>query len=149
MPLTDEIKGKEAIKNPSSLRVKVYAGANGSFELYEDDGCTNEYKHGVFKKTTIQMNVDKQITLSFHSEGEYISPVERIALDVVYPKNAPFAVLLNGQPLPHYLYDKKYKKADCGWYYNLSTKSVEIKYPAPAGDYKVTILTDAMDLIGM
>ena len=37
---TDEIKGSEAIKNPSSLCVKVYAGADGSFELYEDDNET-------------------------------------------------------------------------------------------------------------
>ena len=149
IPMTNTICYNMTTDVAKDLTFLCVADRNGSFELYEDDGCTNEYKHGAFKKTTIQMNVDKQITLSFHSEGEYISPVERIALDVVYPKNAPFAVLLNGQPLPHYLYDKKYKKADCGWYYNLSTKSVEIKYPAPAGDYKVTILTDAMDLIGM
>ena len=44
LPFTDEISAKEAIKNPSSLRLKVYAGADGSFELYEDDNETCAYE---------------------------------------------------------------------------------------------------------
>ena len=44
LPFTDEISSKEAIKNPSSLRLKVYAGADGSFELYEDDNETCAYE---------------------------------------------------------------------------------------------------------
>ena len=149
LPLTNTVVHNMNTDVAKDLKFICIADRSGAFELYEDDGHTNEYKHGAFKKTAIAMNVDKQITLSFSSTGSYTSPVENVELDVVYPKNAPLAVLLNGQPLPHYLYDKKYKKADLGWYYNLTTKSVEIKYPAPTEDYQVVILTDAMDLIGM
>ena len=51
LPLTDEISGAEAVKNPSSLRIKVYAGAEGSFELYEDDNETCAYETGDCVKT--------------------------------------------------------------------------------------------------
>ena len=149
LPMTNTIAHNMTTDVVKDLHIICIADKDGSFELYEDDGCTNEYKNGVFKKTHIDMTVDKQIVLTFTAEGSYQSPVENIELDVVYPQNAPFAVLLNGQPLPHFLYNKKYEQAKCGWYYNLTTKSIEIKYPTPAGDYKVVILTDAMDVIGM
>ena len=51
VPFTDEISSVEATSNPSSLRVKVYAGANGSFELYEDDNETCAYEMGDCVKT--------------------------------------------------------------------------------------------------
>ncbi len=51
LPLTDEISGKEAVKNPSSLRLKVFAGADGSFTLYEDDNETCAYEKGDCVKT--------------------------------------------------------------------------------------------------
>lgn len=51
VPLTDEISSVEAGKNPSSLRLKVYSGADGSFELYEDDNETCGYENGDCVKT--------------------------------------------------------------------------------------------------
>ena len=52
LPFTDEISAKEAIKNPSGLRVKVYAGADGSFTLYEDDNETCGYEKDDCVKTS-------------------------------------------------------------------------------------------------
>lgn len=52
LPFTDEISGVEATKNPSSLRLKVYAGADGSFELYEDDNETCAYEKEDCVKTS-------------------------------------------------------------------------------------------------
>ena len=149
LPMTRTIAHNMSTDSCKDLHVLCVADQNASFTLYEDDGCTNDYKNGVYKKTNISMKVDSNITISLSSEGDYVSPVERIELDVVYPQNAPLAVLLDGQMLPHYLYDKKYEEADCGWYYNLSTKSVEIKYPSPMKDHQIFIMTNAYDLIGM
>lgn len=39
------------MQNPSSLRLKVYAGADGNFELYEDDNETCAYEKGDCVKT--------------------------------------------------------------------------------------------------
>ena len=47
LPLTDEINGAQAVKNPQSLRIQVFAGADGSFSLYEDDNETCGYEEGV------------------------------------------------------------------------------------------------------
>ena len=149
LPMTDTVVHNMTTDVSKDLHIICVADKNGEFELYEDDGCTNAYKQGVYKKTTIQMTIDSKITIDFSTEGSYSSPVEDIRLDVVYPKNAPLAVLCDGQPLPHYLYRKKYEQAETGWYYNLTTKSIEIKYPNPKKNYKVEIWTKAVDLIGM
>jgi len=149
LPMTNTITQNMSTEQIQDLRILCVADQNGAFELYEDDGCTNAYKQGVYKKTTIHMNVDSNISITFASEGSYLSPVTQITMDVVYPQNAPLAVLLDKQPLPHYLYQKKFLDAACGWYYNLSTKSIEIKYPAPQKDHQIEILTNALDMIGM
>lgn len=46
LPFTDAIIGLQAVKNPDSLRIKVFAGAYGSFLLYEDDNETCAYETG-------------------------------------------------------------------------------------------------------
>ena len=42
--MTDEIRGTEAEKNPESLKIKVFPGADGNFRLYEDDNETCAYE---------------------------------------------------------------------------------------------------------
>lgn len=56
LPVTDEISGVQAIKNPDSLRIKVFAGADGEFELYEDDNetCNYEKNEYVITKMTFE-----------------------------------------------------------------------------------------------
>ena len=46
VPMTDEIYGKAPLSNPGSLRIRVFAGADGSFALYEDDNETMAYEEG-------------------------------------------------------------------------------------------------------
>ncbi|MFP4165184.1 MAG: TIM-barrel domain-containing protein [Chitinispirillaceae bacterium] len=43
----------EADRNPASLDVKVFAGADRKFVLYEDDGVSSEYKCGKCSETTL------------------------------------------------------------------------------------------------
>ena len=149
LPMTNTITHNMTTDEIKDLHILCVADKDGAFTLYEDDGCTNEYKDGVYKKTSIHMQTGNNITIDFASEGSYASPVEQIALDVIYPKNAPLAVLCDKKILPHYLYQKKYEEASCGWYYNLGTKSIEIKYSNPNKDYQVEILTNPTDMIGM
>ena len=46
VPFTDETENLQATRNPETLHVYVYAGADGRFELYEDDNETCEYENG-------------------------------------------------------------------------------------------------------
>ncbi|MBQ6812105.1 MAG: DUF5110 domain-containing protein, partial [Agathobacter sp.] len=149
LPMTNTICHNLLEDKAYDLHLVCVADKDNSFELYEDDGKTNDYRSGVFCKTKISMSTESSIKISFETEGSYPTDIESVLLDVVYPKNAPLAVVVDGVLLPQMLYDKKFKQADRGWYYNISTKSIEIKYGNPAKDYVVEILTNAMDLIGM
>ncbi|NCA92141.1 DUF5110 domain-containing protein, partial [bacterium] len=44
--------------NPKNLKLKIYRG-NNSFELYEDDGYTNDYQNGKFALTKYSVAEDK------------------------------------------------------------------------------------------
>lgn len=71
VPMTEEIFGTEAVKNPSSLVLNVYAGADGSFTLYEDDNVSEAYKEDHCAKTTYTFNWEKEKSLVIHpAQGE-------------------------------------------------------------------------------
>lgn len=54
LPFTDEISANQAVRNPGSLHLFVYAGADGSFTLYEDDNETCAYQQGVCVQTPME-----------------------------------------------------------------------------------------------
>ena len=62
VPFTEDIYGKNMDKNPDSLVWNVFAGADGAFELYEDDNVSQKYLENVCVKTkaTFTWNSDKQ-----------------------------------------------------------------------------------------
>ena len=71
VPMTEEIFGTDAVKNPSSLVLNVYAGADGSFTLYEDDNVSEAYKEDHCAKTTYTFNWEKEKSLVIHpAQGE-------------------------------------------------------------------------------
>lgn len=70
LPMTKEIFGKDALKNPKSLIIKIYAGENGRFVLYEDDNDTSNYLKDINVKTEIKLDWDcKEVTI-FPAQGE-------------------------------------------------------------------------------
>lgn len=79
IPYTDDIGGADAERNPKSLRVKVFAGADGEFALYEDDNTTCGYEDGIWVKTEMQYTEDTISTFTIHSvEDQYkILPEKR------------------------------------------------------------------------
>lgn len=60
LPFTDEISGMQAVKNPDSLRIKIFAGHNGKFTLYEDDNETCQYEEGICAVTEMQYVENEQ-----------------------------------------------------------------------------------------
>lgn len=61
LPFTEEIKGTQASKNPDSLAIHVYSGADGCFELYEDDNESQGYKKGDCVKTRMTYEEKEEI----------------------------------------------------------------------------------------
>lgn len=72
LPLTDEISGTQAASNPTSLRIKVFAGADGDFTLYEDDNTTQAYLNGVCVTTPMTYReADGRAVFTVHpAQGE-------------------------------------------------------------------------------
>ena len=65
IPTTDEIGNADS--NPQELCIHVYAGADGSFTLYEDDNVSEDYKTG--KCVTTAMNFHWGSNAEFIIEG--------------------------------------------------------------------------------
>ena len=60
LPFTREIRASQAVKNPDSLWIRVFAGADGSFLLYEDDNETCGYQDGIWAKTLMTWQEGEQ-----------------------------------------------------------------------------------------
>ena len=43
------------VENPQNMKIKVFAGADNEFELYEDDGETYDYEKGKFAITKMEL----------------------------------------------------------------------------------------------
>lgn len=125
------------------------AEEDGAFTLYEDDGITMEYVQGNYLKTKITMTSGELTHLDFALEGTFETAVKTMYLDMIHREKAPFGITVDGTELPHFLHRKKFEAAECGWYYSQSLKSVQIKYPNPNKEYRVTVSFEQFDLIGM
>lgn len=48
------------VSNPEKLKIEVFAGADNTFEMYEDDGISFDYKDGKFAITKFDLNWNKK-----------------------------------------------------------------------------------------
>ena len=133
----------------TALEILMAPDVSSEFVLYEDDGCTNDYRKGNYLKTRICVTVDNGIQVQFEHEGNYRTAVEHMYLDMIHREKAPFYVKLDGEALPHFLYRRSFEEAEAGWYYSQRLKSVQIKYPNPRKDHEIAVSFEQLDLIGM
>lgn len=133
----------------TALHLIVAPGAGNETILYDDDGVTNDYASGVYLKTIITTTAGQNVFIHFAYEGTYTNWVQEVHMELIAQERSPFEILLNGQSLPHYLHRKRYNSATEGWYYNLSNRCVELKYPNPEGEYTLAASFVQFDLIGM
>ncbi len=133
----------------TTLGLLMEASVNNTFELYEDDGISFDYKKGAYHKTTIDMKAGERVVINFTKEGNYESTVTNMFLDLICIDKGPYWVSINGKKIEHFLYHPKFETAEEGWLYNHSLKSVQIKYPEIKGNVEVVISFEQFDLIGM
>ena len=133
----------------TDLKILFAPDIDSTFTLYEDDGCSNDYRKGCYLKTAISVTAGVQTMISFRNEGSYETAVEHMELDVIHREKAPYSVRINGRELPHFLHRKAYEASKEGWYYSQSLRSVQIRYENPKADHDVMISFEQLDLIGM
>ncbi len=133
----------------TSMHLVLAPGADSSFTLYDDDGTTNDFKKGVFRKTKIDMTGTEVVKVNFTSEGTYTDHTEELLVEMIRKDRSPFWITLNDTKMLHYLNRKKFDAADEGWYYSQTKKAVEIKFANPKKDISLTVSFEDFDLIGM
>ena len=103
----------------------IYPEGNTSFEMYEDDGLTREYKNGAFAKTLIEVNAsDKETVVTVNpAKGEYKDmPVSRKYVVQIHRLTAPKKVYLNGKKIKASKTKEEFMTADQGWYFDPSDR---------------------------
>ena len=132
------------------LRLILAPGAGESaFTLYDDDGATNDYKRGLFRKTEIRMSGTQTVQVAFSASGDYEDFVEHVTVEMIHPESGPVEVTLGGEQLPCILNPERFEAAKYGWHYSLGRGAVLIRYPNPRRDICLTVSFEKMDLIKM
>ena len=128
----------------------IAAESDCTFVQYDDDGHSEDYKNGVYAKTTISVKAGDQTKISFSREGSYEDTVERITLKLVSKKKGAFWATVDGKPVTRYIVRDAWEEAESGWYYNLSDRTIWLKTPKPKkNDFDIVISKEKFDLIGM
>ena len=83
-------------KPEEPLIIYVYAGADGDFTLYEDEGLNNNYEQGAYSKIQLTYNEELKKLFIGKREGTYEGMLEERTIQVVYvdmqnPKPIDFA----------------------------------------------------------
>ncbi len=70
VPMTEEIFGQAALSNPGSMKLKIFAGADGFFNLYEDDNETEDYLQGRCAMTAIDWKWSEKCLIIHQAKGD-------------------------------------------------------------------------------
>ncbi len=91
-----------SIKNPESLRVKVFAGDNGKFTLWEDDGdsAINTNENWVSREFTLNWNENPEFIISSASGNFDVIPENRkIIIEFIGSKSEIEGIYINGESI--------------------------------------------------
>ncbi len=133
----------------SKMHFIMVPGEPSTMTLYDDDGVTNSFKKGDFRKTNVTMEGKAVVKVNFTSEGTYEDKVLDVSVEMIRKDRSPYWVTLGEQELTHYFSRSKYEESTEGWYYSQTKRAVEIKYPNPRKNITLTVSFEDFDLIGM
>jgi alpha-glucosidase (family GH31 glycosyl hydrolase) len=81
------------------VTIRIYTGASGSFELYEDDGISQEYLEGTYSLTKFSWD-NKKKTLSIAPvQGSGANSSARTMVIELLPAGTSKTVQWNGKPV--------------------------------------------------
>lgn len=133
----------------TALRLITVPGEERRYTVYDDDGVSNDFKNGVYRKTEIHMHGTDVVKLDFSADGGYADTVETVTVEMIRRDRSPFWVALGGEKLTHFLNRRKFDAAGAGWYYSQTKRAVIVKYPNPGTAITLTVSFEDFDLIGM
>ena len=133
-----------------TLDILVSPAHDISFVYYDDDGHTKDFEKGIRAETRICVESGDRVKITFKKEGSYAESWERTNLRVINKKKGAYWVTVDGRRIKGYLTLEDYGAAEEGWYYNLTDRTVMIKFAKPQKDtFSVVVSFEKFDLIGM
>lgn len=118
--------------------------------FYDDDGHTEDYKRGICSRIKIAVKSGDRKVISFSREGSYANTIERMTLKIISKSKGAFWVSVDGRRIERFIVRDYYDSAGEGWYYNMSDRSIMIKFNMPQSErFDVIVSTEKFDLIGM
>jgi len=148
IPMSEELTNiHKAVGETLHLLVEVSREAE--FSLYEDDGITNNYKHGDYLKTKVNINKSNGTKITFTPEGSFLTPVKAVQLDLICHDIAPIQIRLQGRKLPMFLNQREWQASTAGWYYDMEQKTAKIKYDNINETYTIHADFAVKDLISV
>lgn len=133
----------------TDLRLIISPTKASTYTLYDDDGVSNDYQTGCYRKTQFEVTPGIHTTLQVTPEGSYQDTIERVCVDMIATEKAPFYVQLEDKQLAQFLHREKFEQSTEGFYYSQSTKSILIKYNNPKQSYRLLVSFEAFDMIGI
>lgn len=128
----------------------ICGGENAQFELYQDDGFSNNYLEGDFSLTKIWLEkYCEQTKIIFNNDGKMLQPTKFLDLELINPEKGPFWITIDGKQITHFLHRDKFADANEGWYYSNQRGCVELKIAFPTKSSEIIVSFAHFDLIGM
>jgi alpha-D-xyloside xylohydrolase len=79
----DKISQYTGESNADSLEIRIYKGADGNFNLYEDEGDNYNYEHGKFSVIPFEYNEQNQTLTIGDQEGKYLGYLKTRVFNIV------------------------------------------------------------------
>ncbi|CAM3670528.1 TIM-barrel domain-containing protein [Pontibacter korlensis] len=134
IPMQEEVQFDDR-KAWGDLTFEVYPAGKSSFELFEDDGLSEEYKEGGYSITTVTSNATERGTTVRigAAKGAYQVPTRNYIIKVHQDK-APTSVKAGGKQLASTNSEQFTGAGSEGWYYDAEAKVLWAKSRKAAGD---------------
>jgi alpha-glucosidase len=132
-----------------TLHLLIEPSEESEFVIYDDDGTSNNYKSGEYLKTSIKINRNNGTKITVTREGNYLTPVKIVIVDVICYDIAPIQICLQDCKLPMFLNRREWEVSNAGWYYDMEQKTAKIKYDNINENYEIHVDFNVKDLISV
>jgi alpha-glucosidase (family GH31 glycosyl hydrolase) len=112
-------------KKTDTLTLAIYPYQKSTFDLYEDDGLTRQYKTGAFSKTLIAVDAGHDVSIDINAaRGDYNGMnKERVYLLDIHQTTVPKMVSVNNKKLKAFKTRQQFDKAKTGYYFDQNDKA--------------------------
>jgi alpha-glucosidase len=106
-----------------TLTLDIYPFGKSSFDLYEDDGITRQYRSGAYARTRIEVNSSRSTAVRIDAKkGSYNGDFQKRFYLLMLHTKMPSAVLLNNRRIARYFSAAAFKHSVTGYYFDPGDK---------------------------